>query len=231
MAPLKNSPTRTRTVPYSVIFDMDGVLVDNVPEHLKAWEAFCRKHGIPFDEASFKSTVFGKTNQAILRALIRRRLTAAEIETLGAEKEAMYRERHRGRVRAAPGLVGLLRRLRAERVTLAVATAAPRENLDFILDETGLRSCFEALVDVSCVKRGKPDPEIYLKAAALLGSPPGLCIAVEDSFPGIRSALSAGMKVVAVTTTHRRRELAAANLIIKDFRRLTPRQLRDLLSS
>jgi len=214
---------------YSVIFDMDGVLVDNRMFHYRAWQRFAAKHGLPFDEARFTAELFGHTNPDILRGLFGRPLDARLAEDYAAEKEALYRDLHHGNVRAARGLVRLLDGLRRNGATLAVATVAPRENLDFVLDETGLRTYFGVLVDVSAVRRGKPDPEIYLKAAELLARPPGRCVAVEDSLPGLRSARAAGMKVVAVTTTHEAAELADADLIVPHFEGVGPREIRGLV--
>ena len=216
---------------YSVIFDMDGVLVDNRAMHTQAWHDMAVRLGLPFDEKRFTAEMFGRTNPAILRGLYGYDLPAADVERLAGEKEALYREIHRGRVLPTAGLASFLDALRADGATLAVATSAPRANLDFFMGETGLRGYFQVLVDVDQVKNGKPDPEIYLRAAQALRRPPRRCVAVEDSLPGVASALAAGMKVVAVTTTHPASELAAAHLAVADFRGLTPAAVRALLES
>lgn len=214
---------------YSVIFDMDGVLVDNRAWHTRAWHEMAVRLGLPFDEKRFTAELFGRTNPAILRGLFGYDPPAADRERLAGEKEALYRELHRGRVEPAAGLVPFLEALRADGATLAVATSAPRANLDFFLGETGLRRRFDILVDVGQVKKGKPDPEIYLRAAEALGRRPRRCVAFEDSLPGVASALAAGMKVVGVTTTHPAAELAGAHLAVADFRGLAPADIRGLL--
>ena len=112
-----------------------------------------------------------------------------------------------------------------------MATAAPRANLDFALEETGLGPWFDVLVDVDMVANGKPSPDLYLKAAELLGRPPGSCVAVEDSYPGIASALAAGMKIVGITTTHTAAELTNVHLVVKDFREVTPAVLAALVDA
>jgi len=216
---------------YSVIFDMDGVLVDNRAMHTEAWRRMAAKLGLPFEERRFTAELFGRTNPAILRGLYGYDPPAADQGRLAEEKEALYREIHRGRVVPTAGLEAFLEALRADGATLAVATSAPRANLDFFMGETGLRRHFQVLVDVDQVKNGKPDPEIYLRAARALRRPPRRCVAVEDSLPGVASALAAGMKVVAVTTTHLASELAAAHLAVADFRGLTPSAVRVLLQS
>jgi len=105
----------------------------------------------------------------------------------------------------------------------------PRVNLDFALDEAGLRLYFRALVDVGQVARGKPAPDLYLKAAERIGVPAVRCVAFEDSYPGLESALAAGMKIVGVTTTHTRRELGRAHLAVRDFEGLTVESVGSLL--
>jgi beta-phosphoglucomutase-like phosphatase (HAD superfamily) len=104
-------------------------------------------------------------------------------------------------------------------------------NLDFALDEAGLRSYFRAFVDVGQVLRGKPAPDLYLQAAEAIGVPAARCVAFEDSYPGLESALAAGMKVVGVTTTHTRRELGRAHLAVRDFEGLDVSRVESLLAA
>jgi beta-phosphoglucomutase len=215
--------------PFSIIFDMDGVIVDNRRYHFRAWRLFSQKHGVTFDPNQFRNHLFGRTNDQILQGLFKRSLPAEEIGALAEEKEALYRQIYGSYVRPARGLKRLLASLKGHRVGLAVATAAPPINLDFILERTGLRDHFSALLDVAEVQQGKPAPEIYLKAAALLNTAPSRCIAVEDSLPGIESALGAGMKVVAITTAHPREELCHGDLVVDHFAALSYDIFRTLL--
>lgn len=214
---------------FGAIFDMDGVIVDNRRFHVKAWRAFARRHKVPFDITHFKNSLFGRVNREIFMGLYGHELPEEEVIAWAEAKEALYRELYKGRVKPAPGLVALLKDLRKEGFATAVATAAPRANLDFILDESGLRPFFDALVDVDQVERGKPAPDLYLRAAEALGVPARRSVAFEDSYPGLESALAAGMKVVGVTTTHTRQELARAHLVIRNFKGLTAARLRALI--
>jgi beta-phosphoglucomutase len=213
----------------SAVFDMDGVIVDNRAFHFRAWKIFSSEHGLPFDETFFRDRLFGRTNAAILRGLFGRELAAGEAAGFAEAKEALYRRIYRGHVRPAPGLEEFLKDLRAKGATTAVATAAPRANLDFALDETGLGPLFDVLVDIDMVPNGKPAPDLYLKAAELLGRPPERCVAFEDSYPGLRSALAAGMKVVGVTTTHSAGEIDFAHRVIADFRDIDASDLERLI--
>ena len=215
-------------IDFSAVFDMDGVIVDNRAFHFRAWETFAGRHGLAFDADFFRDHLFGRVNREILSGLFKMDLDEGEAGPYAREKEALYRELYKGRVEPARGLVRFLEALKAEGVTTAVATAAPRVNLDFVLDEAGLGPFFDVLVDIGSVSRGKPAPDLYLKAADGLRRKPGDCVAFEDSYPGVGSALAAGMRVVAVTTTHTASELAHAHLAIRDFEGMTPARIADL---
>ena len=216
---------------FSVVFDMDGVIVDNRAFHFRAWEAFAHEHGLPFDPEFFKNHLFGRVNRDILLGLFKGNLNDQDAPLYAQEKESLYRKLYKGHVRPAGGLVRFLKALRAAEVTMAVATAAPRVNLDFVLDEADLRPYFDALVDIGAVRRGKPAPDLYLKAAEELRRRPEDCVAFEDSYPGVESALAAGMRVVGVTTTHTAAELAHAHMVIGDFREMDIEKLRSLFAT
>jgi beta-phosphoglucomutase len=218
------------SAPFGAVFDMDGVIVDNRKYHVLAWKAFAREHGVPFDIRHFKDHLFGRVNREIFMGLYGHALPEAEVIAWAEEKEALYRSIYKGHVEPARGLVAFLDALDARGVPSAGATAAPRENLDFALDEAGLRPYFRALVDVGQVRRGKPAPDLYLKAAELLGVRAARCVAFEDSYPGLESALAAGMKVVGLTTTHTRRELGRAHLVVRDFEGLAVDRVESLLA-
>jgi HAD superfamily hydrolase (TIGR01509 family) len=111
----------------------------------------------------------------------------------------------------------------------AIATSAPRENVDFTLRHTATKKFFSTILDESFVTHGKPDPEIYLKTAAAIGFKPEQCIVLEDSLSGVKSGKAAGCKVIGITTTHTREELTETDLIIDNFVGLDPSKLiRDL---
>jgi beta-phosphoglucomutase family hydrolase len=215
---------------FCVVFDMDGVIVDNRAFHFRAWEMFAHEHGLAFDPEYFKDHLFGRVNHDILLGLFKGSLNDQDAALYAAEKEALYRRLYKGHVEPADGLVDFLKKLKAAGVMTAVATAAPRVNLDFVLDEAGLRPYFDVLVDIASVRKGKPAPDLYLKAAKELGRRPEECLAFEDSYPGIESALAAGMRVVGFTTTHTSEELGRAHMVIGSFRHVSVETLRRLVS-
>lgn len=191
------------------VFDMDGTLVDNCGYHVAAWQAFARRHGKELTREQVLGWM-GQTNRAYLERLFGRPVGEEEAARLGEEKEKLYRELYAPRLRPRDGLRELLARARAAGVPCAVATGAPRGNLDFVLDGTGLRDAFAALVDDSMYARGKPEPDCFLAAAERLGAAPKECVVFEDAVSGVVAARRAGMRVIAVGDTGAPAALRAA---------------------
>jgi len=198
----------------ALIFDMDGVIVDSNPLHRVAWEEYNRRHGIETTEA-MQRRMYGKRNDQIVRDFFGEHLGPDEVFAHGAAKEALYREMLRPDIERAlvPGVRQFLDRHR--NLPSAVATNAERANVDFVLDEAGLRRYFRVTVDGHQVENPKPHPEVYLRAADLLGVAPEFCVVFEDSFAGVEAGLAAGMRVVGVSTTHD--DLPGVSQLVADF--------------
>ncbi|MDE3199046.1 MAG: beta-phosphoglucomutase family hydrolase [Acidobacteriota bacterium] len=196
------------------IFDMDGVIVDSNPLHRIVWEEYNRRHGIETTE-EMQQRMYGKRNDAIVRDFFGASLTDEEVIRHGARKEALYREMLGPRLAETlvPGLEAFLKRHPS--TPAAVATNAELPNVDFVLGESGLRPYFRAIVDGHQVQNPKPHPDVFLRAAGLLGVPPAACVVFEDSYAGVEAGVAAGMRVVALTTTHT--DFAHAVLRIRDF--------------
>lgn len=213
----------------AVIFDMDGVIVDNNLYHKRAWNEYARKFNISLTEDEFKKHVAGRTNKDILSFFLGRELSDDEVNKYGGEKEELYRELYKPEMKLPEGLLHFLESLKSNGISIALATSAPRENIDFVFDNLHIGHFFDAVVDESQVSRGKPDPEVYLKAAGLLKLSPGQCVVIEDSIPGIMAGAAAGMAVVAITTTHSRDELKHADLVIDTFKELDIEKLIPII--
>jgi beta-phosphoglucomutase family hydrolase len=198
----------------ALLFDMDGVIVDSNPLHRVVWAEYNRRYGVETTD-EMQHRMYGKRNDEIVRDFFGPELTDAEVFRRGAEKEALYRERLLLQIATClvPGVRAFLERHRE--LPAAVATNAEPANLEFVLRETGLGQYFRAAVDGHKVKRPKPAPDLYLRAAELLRVAPESCIVFEDSGTGVRAGLAAGMRVVGVTTTHE--ELPGTSLLIRDF--------------
>ena len=192
-----------------VIFDMDGVIVLTEQAHWLAWKSAAAGLGVDLQYATFLSC-FGRVNPDCIRIMFGEHIAEAESLRIADEKEAAFREIIRTDVPLAPGLTALLKALSANGVKLAVGSSAPPENVDLVLDAGGLRQAFGAVVDGSQVKRGKPAPDVFLRAAALMSLTPAECAVIEDAPAGIQAAKAAGMLGVGVATTHKAHELTAA---------------------
>jgi beta-phosphoglucomutase len=216
----------------AALFDMDGVLVDNTDFHVNAWLQFAQKHNRPLTKEQYIENINGRVSADAMGYVFQRPITPGELIVLTEEKESIYRELYRPHLQPAPGLLAFLSALQSAGIKLAVGTSAPQSNVGFTLDGLPLRPFFDAVVDASMIHRGKPDPEIYLTAANRVGAEPAHCVVFEDAFAGIEAGLRAGMKVIAVATTHTRDELVdiGASLIVDDFTELTVDAFRDLLS-
>ena len=201
----------------AVLFDMDGVIVDNLPYHVEAWLLFCERNGIPLTKEVFYMELNGMNSKDTFEWFYKKEMTRAEVEVLEEEKELLYRGFYAEHRKPAEGLLDFLQELRAKGIKTALATSAGPGNIDFIVDGLGIRDQFDAIIGGAEVRKGKPDPEIYLKAAALVGVDPADCWVIEDSLQGIASGLNAGMQVVGITTSHTAEELAHTHWIAADF--------------
>lgn len=216
-----------------ILFDMDGVLVNNLEVHREAFMEFFRRYGVKrtFEDLS---RVFGMGNDDIMGELMPRDVVErVGIRELGHEKEAIYREIYAPTITPQAGLIDLLEALKRENMLCAVGSSGYRLNVNFVLEKCNIESYFAAIVAGDEVTRCKPDPEIYLTAAAKLGLRAEECIVFEDAEAGIEAAKRAGMKVVALATTFSREFLQTtdADYIIDDFRDIDIELLRKIHSA
>ena len=158
------------------IFDMDGVLVNNTPVHIRAFEIFCDRYGVR-DWQSKLGNAYGMGNDDIMRLILPEELIRTRgLAALADEKEAIYREIYAPEIQPTPGLVETLGQLRAAGIRCAVGSSGCRANVDFVLDACRIGDFFEARICGDMVTRCKPDPEIYQTAAAALGLDPAACL-------------------------------------------------------
>jgi beta-phosphoglucomutase len=183
---------------YGIIWDVDGTLVDTAELHFAAWVQLAADLDKPFNRADFAAT-FGRRNPEIIHQLFGTDYSPAEVDELGNRKEELYRDAARRGVALLPGARPLLEGLHAAGYRQAIGSSAPRANLDLILTLTGTQQFFSALVAMEDTQRGKPDPQVFLVAAAKLGLPPTRCLVLEDAVAGVQAARAGGMKCVAVT--------------------------------
>jgi beta-phosphoglucomutase family hydrolase len=209
------------------IFDMDGTLVDNMHFHTAAWGRLLSENGIEFNERDFLVKTAGKTNREILPTIFGK-ISDERIAELGARKESLYRETFLAHRRPVEGAVEFLEKAVNLGIKMAVATAAPVENMEFILDGLDLRRFFDAVTTAAEITRGKPDPEIFLRSAEKLNVAPEKCIVFEDAVGGFEAAHRAGMRSIGITTVNPAEEilrLASVAEAHADFTTLDPAAL------
>lgn len=194
-----------KTISWGVIFDLDGVIVDTYPWHREAISEFCKRHKseiIEFDEDKLRKSIFGAPNRTWIPLIFQTPLTDARIDELSEEKEKIFRSCIQRPIEPLKGLKELLVQLNSHGIPIAVASSAPPKNISLLLKETNLAQYFRFVLDDTTVSKGKPAPEIYLKAANMIGIPSNHCIVFEDSLTGIEAGIKAGCIVVGVSTIH-----------------------------
>jgi beta-phosphoglucomutase len=209
---------------HAFIFDMDGVLIDSNPFHKISLKQFCAKYGHDLTEEQLREKIYGRTNKDWIPNVFGP-LAFDQIMAYQDEKEALFRDIYKNDIHEVAGLTTFLKKLDEYNIPRAIATSAPRANVDFTLEKTGTATFFPVILDESFVTHGKPDPEIYVKTVNALKMTPGNCVVFEDSLSGVAAGKAAGCKVVGITTTHTREEHADTDLVIDDFRGLDPKSL------
>lgn len=213
---------------FAIIFDMDGVIVDTNVFHKKAIHQFCRKYGFELTEEQLRTSVYGRTNKDWITNLFGT-LSTEQLHYYADEKEQLFRDLYAPHITPVKGLVAFLEKIVNASIPRAIATSAPRANVDFVLDKTKLGKYFNTILDERMVTHGKPNPEIYLKTALALGFPNDRCVVIEDSLSGVIAGVKSGSKVIGITTTHTREELTEASFVINDFDELSLSDLTDIL--
>lgn len=192
----------------AVIFDMDGTLVDNMDYHRRAWIEYLGSKGLHITPEEYEEKNYGIITEIVPR-FFNRELAHEDIMKYGEEKEAFYRRLYAPHLKPVEGLIPFLEKLRQQNISIGLATAANRPNIDFVLEGLQITRYFSAITGGEEVANGKPDPEVFITTARKLNVEPAHCLAVEDSVTGIKAGLAAQMKVMAVATTHTAAELEA----------------------
>lgn len=214
--------------PKAVLFDLDGVLVDSSSYHQRALERLGAELGIVVTE-SFHRATFGTRTRETLLQLLNPPPPENELEQLVERKEALFRELARGHLVPLEGAVELVRSLRGTGYRLAIGSSTVRANIVLALKEIGVLTEFEAIVSGEEVSRGKPEPDVFLKAAQKLGVSPSRCVVVEDAPQGVEAARRGGMRVIAVAARQPPERVKNADRIVTSLSELSPADFDALL--
>jgi beta-phosphoglucomutase len=186
---------------------MDGTLIDSEEFHWISWRDTMANEGIAITREQFLSS-FGQRNDSIIPRWLGTASTSERIEKIANAKEELYRHlvRNNG-ISPLPGVASWVDRLHEQGWLQAIASAAPRANIEVVLEALAATHFFQSIVSAEDVSRGKPDPAVYLIAASRVGVSPDRCIVVEDAAAGIEGARRAGMRSIGVS--HNGKHLAA----------------------
>ncbi len=210
----------------AVIWDLDGVIIDSANEHRQAWQRLAREEGVSFTDADFWAT-FGKRNDDII-PLFWGALSTERLQALADRKEAYFRELIRKTAAPLPGAIELMHKLHEAGFHQALASSTPIENIQLISEVLGLQRYLSAFVSGETVERGKPAPDIFLKAASELDMHPTQCLVIEDAVAGVQAAHAAGMPCIAVVGDCTLPGLREAELMVKALTEVDVEQVRSI---
>ena len=213
-----------------LIFDMDGVLVDTGPFHKKSWGILAEENNI-FTTDEFFEKYFGMINADILPKFFNRELSMPEIIKYSERKESLYRDLIKGHLLPMPGVCELISTAHKAQWKIGIGSSGPADNINLIIDEIEIKQYISGIVTGNDVEKGKPDPEVFLKAAEKIKVSPDRCIVIEDVPAGIKAAKNAGMKCIAVTTTHHRDKLFSADMILDSLEEISVKDIEEVMGS
>jgi len=221
---------RQDSSPRAVLWDMDGVITNTAPFHFEAWRETFGQRGIEFTEEDFRQN-FGLRNDSIIRGIMGNKVSDEDIKTIAQDKEANFRRRLPRHISPLTGVVQLLKSLKEAGFRIALASSTPKENLNLLTRNLGIDKYFDAIVSEEDVTEGKPSPQPFLLAADRLKVPPSNCVVIEDAIAGVEAAKAAGMKCIAITTTHPRDSLSQADLVVDSLEQVELNTIGSLFQS
>ncbi|PRR81885.1 HAD family hydrolase [Clostridium vincentii] len=211
-----------------IIFDFNGTLFFDSDKHEEAWRIFSKKlRGNSLNEEEVEKVMHGRTNKSLIEYLLGSSIDDEKLFTLGEEKEQIYREmciKDKANFKLAPGVIEFLDYLKKKQIPFTIATASGKTNLLFYMETLNLNKWFDLdkIVFDDGSFLGKPEPDIYLKAAAKIGIKPEDCIVVEDAVSGIESAYRANIgKIIAIGPKDKHenlKKLKGVDCVISDFK-------------
>ncbi len=212
----------TRQPTSALIFDMDGTMIDSMTSHARSWEVFAARHGVKMDLSELMRRTTGRTGTECMGELFGRSITAEEALPLVKEKEQIYRELFTPIFAEVRGFKAFEAQARAMGLKIAVGTAGDIHNVEFALSHLKMDHAPQAIIRGDMGLPGKPEPAIFLEAARAISVAASHAIVFEDAPLGIEAARRAGMRAVAICSTHSPQELAGDHVIasVKNYEEL-----------
>ncbi|GAB3655474.1 beta-phosphoglucomutase family hydrolase [Hymenobacter agri] len=214
----------------ALIFDMDGVLVDNTPVQARAFQLLFRDLGLTTNARQLLRRLNGMPAGDIIQSVFRHSIDKKQLDIYAEQREFLYRTLYWSQRQALPGLVEFLNAARAEGFKVGLGTGSGGPTLSYILDYLDLRQYFDVIIGKDDVPKGKPHPDTYSITAARLGVKPENCIVFEDALLGEQAAYRAGMRCVGVATSLPAKAFQNPLMVITDFTEINPGRLLQLLA-
>jgi beta-phosphoglucomutase len=213
----------------AALFDIDGTLMDNNEYHKMAWMQYLEGQGKKMSDEEFKKNVSGRTNLDAVQRIYGKEMSDQEASKYYLAKEEIYRKLYQPYISPIHGLLEFLKDLQDHGIVMVIATSGIQVNIDFMFEHIPIKQYFKEVIQSKDITKGKPDPEIFTKAAQAGGFPPENCVVFEDSLAGVKAAKKAGIKVVALTTSEEKKDLKKADLVIKNYNEINCHKLTSLI--
>ncbi len=206
----------------ALIFDMDGTMIDSMAHHALSWAEFSKRHRLEMAIEEVMRRTTGRTGVECMKEIFQREIDAGEASKLVAEKEDIYREMFAPVFAEVAGFKAFAAMAQARGLKVGVGTAGDKHNIAFAMSHLNMQLVPIAIVGGDEGLPGKPDPAIFLEVARRMGVPSGACIVFEDAPFGIEAARRAGMRAVAVCTSHSAQQLSGPHVIasVRDYNEL-----------
>ena len=217
-----------RSMGSAILFDFNGVIIDDEPQHCEALIATLAEYGYPLDRETYYRDYLGFDDRECFRFTFARdgdEVTSVRIAEAIERKNEHYFQAIRSGMRLVPGAAEFVAAAADEGHRLAIVSGALRREIEMVLELAGLRPHFSEIVAAEDVSACKPDPQGFNRAREAMGLPVGRCVVVEDSLPGLAAARAAGLRCAMLTTSHAEDALAAGDVVWRDFVGRSPRDL------
>lgn len=199
---------------FGAIFDWDGVIVDSSRAHERSWELLAKEEARDLPKNHFGEG-FGRKNNFIIPEILKWTHDSLEVERLSKRKEELYRDvLGEMEIRLLPGVQDLLNHFDREKIPCVIGSSTEKKNIQVLLEKLKMRSHFQGIIAAEDVIQGKPNPEVFLKAAQLISVEPEYCVVFEDAPSGVAAAKAGGMRAVGVCTHHSKDKLKRADKIV-----------------
>ena len=206
----------------TLIFDMDGTMIDSMDYHKQSWVEFCKRHGIAIDLNDLMERTTGRTGTECMGELFGRSMTFDEALPLVHEKEVIYRELFAPRFKEVAGFKAFAAKARTMGFKIGVGTAGDKHNIAFAMQHLKMHPLPDVIIGGDQGLPGKPEPAIFLEAARAMNARTAECIVFEDAPFGIEAARRGGMRAVALCTSHSAAQLSGPHVIasVNDYNEL-----------